>query len=137
MTRALLIAKVHVAKKQLGLDDDTYRDVLRRATGRDSAADLNDVQLGNVIREFVRLGWKGGADLRTGRTPAGRLIRVLWREASREKSEASLRSMIRRVLGLADDVIPDPDMLTVADATKVVEALKAMKRQAAKRGADQ
>ena len=137
MSRTAAIAKVHVAKKQLGLDDEAYRAVLRRVTGRDSAAELSEVQLGSVIREFVRLGWKGGVDLRTGRTPAGRLIRALWRNASREKSEASLRSMIRRVLGLSQDVIPDPDMLTVADASKVIEALKAMKRQAVKRGADQ
>ncbi|MFE0757206.1 phage protein GemA/Gp16 family protein [Inquilinus sp. NPDC058860] len=129
MSRASAIAKVHVAKKQLGLDDETYRAVLRRVTGRDSAADLNEVQLGNVIREFVRLGWTGGADLRTGRTSTGRLIRALWRDASREKSEASLRSMIRRVLGLAEDVIPEPDMLAVADASKVIEALKVMRRR--------
>ncbi|WP_342239680.1 regulatory protein GemA [Inquilinus sp. OTU3971] len=131
MSRASAIAKVHVAKKQLGLDDEAYRAMLRRVTGRDSAADLNAVQLGNVIREFVRLGWTGGADLRTGRTSTGRLIRALWHDASREKSEASLRSMIRRVLGLAEDVIPEPDMLSVADASKVVEALKGMKRRKA------
>lgn len=129
MSRASAIAKVHVAKKQLGLDDETYRAVLRRVSGRDSAAELNEVQLGNVIREFVRLGWTGGADLRTGRTSTGRLIRALWRDASREKSEASLRSMIRRILTLAEDVIPDPDMLNVADASKVIEALKSMKRR--------
>lgn len=129
MSRASAIAKVHVAKKQLGLDDGTYRAVLHRVTGRDSAADLNEVQLGNVIREFVRLGWTGGADLRTGRTSTGRLIRALWRDASRERSEASLRSMIRRVLGLAEDVIPEPDMLSVADASKMIEALKSMKRR--------
>lgn len=129
MSRTSAIAKVHVAKKQLGLDDETYRAVLRRVTGRDSAADLNEVQLGKVIREFVRLGWTGGDDLRTGRTSTGRLIRALWRDASREKSETSLRSMIRRVLGLAEDVIPEPDMLSVADASKVIEALKKMKRR--------
>ncbi len=39
VSRASAIAKVHVAKKQLGLDDEAYRAVLRRVTGRDSAAD--------------------------------------------------------------------------------------------------
>jgi len=132
VSRAGAIAKIHVAKKQLGLDDATYRAVLHRVTGQDSAARLNDVQLGNVIREFVRLGWKdGGSELRFGRTPTGRLIRILWRDVSREKSETALRSMIRRILGLADVVIPEPDILSVADASKVVEALKAMKRRRA------
>ncbi|WP_186002631.1 regulatory protein GemA [Mycobacterium sp. KBS0706] len=132
MSRTGAIAKIHVAKKQLGLDDATYRAVLHRVTGQDSAARLNDVQLGNVIREFVRLGWKdGGAELRFGRTPTGRLIRILWRDVAREKSETALRSMIRRILGLAEEVIPEPDMLSVADASKVVEALKAMQRRRA------
>jgi CBS-domain-containing membrane protein len=127
--RNAMLAKVHVAKKQLGLDEDTYRDVLRRMVDRDSAAGLNEVQLDRVIHEFKRLGWRPSADMRAGRSKVGRLIRALWKEASREKSEVSLRSMIRRVLHLTEDVIPDPDMLTVADASKVTEAIKAMKRR--------
>jgi hypothetical protein len=129
VTRAAAIAKVHVARKQLGLDDESYRAILRRVTGKESAAFLSDFQLGIVIREFVRLGWNGSSDMRTGRTPTGRLIRALWRDTSREKSEMSLRSLIRRVLGLPDDLIPEPDMLSVADASKVIAAVKAMKKR--------
>ncbi len=33
-----LIAKIHVAKAQLNLDDEQYRDIVRRITGKDSAA---------------------------------------------------------------------------------------------------
>lgn len=31
-----LIAKIHIAKKDLAMDDATYRDVLVRVTGKDS-----------------------------------------------------------------------------------------------------
>lgn len=52
-----MLAKVHIAKKELGLDDGTYRDVLRRVTGKTSAADLSKEKLEAVLAEFVRLGW--------------------------------------------------------------------------------
>ncbi|MGK9234798.1 regulatory protein GemA [Inquilinus limosus] len=131
MSRRDLLAQIHVAKKQLGLDEGTYLAVLQRVAGCDSAAGLSDGQLILVIKEFKARGWKPTCKLRFGRTPTGKLIRVLWKGASREKSETSLRSMIRHVLGIAEDVIPDPDMLTVNDATKVIEALKGMKRSKA------
>ncbi|WP_052119952.1 regulatory protein GemA [Inquilinus limosus] len=134
MSRRELLAQIHIAKKQLGLDDGTYRTVLERVAGRASAAELSDGQLVQVIKDFKARGWKPTSKLRFGRTPTGKLIRVLWKAASREKSETSLRSMIRHVLGLADDVIPDPDMLTVNDATRVIEAIKGVQRQKAKRG---
>lgn len=35
------LAAIHVAKTQLGLDDDTYRAVLETLTGKRSAADLD------------------------------------------------------------------------------------------------
>lgn len=36
------IALLHVAKKQLALDDDSYRTILARYGGCDSAADLTN-----------------------------------------------------------------------------------------------
>lgn len=134
MSRRDLLAQIHIAKKELGLDDDTYRAVLARVAGRDSAAKLSDGQLTLVIKDLKARGWKPTSKLRMGRTATGKLIRVLWKAASREKSEESLRAMIRRVLGLADTVIPDPDMLASTDATKVVEAIKGMRKSAIRKG---
>lgn len=51
------LAKIHIAKSQLGLDDETYRAVLARIAGVRSAKDLSPRQIGAVIAEFVRLGW--------------------------------------------------------------------------------
>lgn len=34
------LAKIHIAKKQLGLDDDTYRAMLKQVAGVISAKDL-------------------------------------------------------------------------------------------------
>lgn len=51
------LAKIHIAKAQLGLDDDTYRAILARVAGVRSAKDLLPRQIGAVIAEFERLGW--------------------------------------------------------------------------------
>lgn len=56
MTRDLL-AKIHIGKKQLGLDDDTYRDLLERVTGKRSAGQCTERQLVDVVEEMVRLGF--------------------------------------------------------------------------------
>ncbi|HWH86334.1 MAG TPA: regulatory protein GemA [Pseudomonas sp.] len=56
--RNINLAKIHVAKKQLGLDDETYRAILARLCGVKSAKDLNARQLPLVLQEFERLGWQ-------------------------------------------------------------------------------
>lgn len=51
------LAKIHIAKKQLGLDDQLYRDLLRRIANVESAAQLDQWQRVKVLNEFQRLGW--------------------------------------------------------------------------------
>ncbi len=52
------LAKVHIAKQQLGLDDASYRALLSRVAGVKSAKDLNPRQMGAVLAEFERLGFQ-------------------------------------------------------------------------------
>ena len=52
------LAKVHIAKQQLGMDDDSYRALLARVAGVKSAKDLNPRQMGAVLAELERLGFK-------------------------------------------------------------------------------
>lgn len=62
------LAKIHIAKAQLGLDDETYRALLARVAGVRSAKDLSPRQVGAVLREFERLGFQAkAAGKRTGR----------------------------------------------------------------------
>jgi hypothetical protein len=51
------LAVLHVAKKQLGLDDETYRDVLAAHGGVSSSADLDDAGFLNVVRHFESCGF--------------------------------------------------------------------------------
>lgn len=52
-----LIASVHMARADMGLDEETYRGLLSSVTGRDSAARCSLPQLKAVLAEFRARGW--------------------------------------------------------------------------------
>lgn len=54
--RSRKLAAIHIAAGQLGLADDTYRDILERVTGKRSAADLDMREASAVLDELRRLG---------------------------------------------------------------------------------
>lgn len=57
-TKKILMAKIHIAKKDLHLDDDTYRDVLWRVTGKRSCKDMTIAQLQDVVKDMQNSGFK-------------------------------------------------------------------------------
>jgi len=56
LTRRKDLARIHLSKKELGLDDDTYRALLQGLTKKTSAADLNAKERWEVLQEMARLG---------------------------------------------------------------------------------
>lgn len=56
-SRNVMIAKIHLAKNQLGLDEDTYRSIISQTVGKDSAAKCTDKQLIKVIEAIKAKGW--------------------------------------------------------------------------------
>lgn len=56
--RNSLLAKIHIAKKQLVLDDAIYRDMLWRLTGKRSCKQMSIKELSSVLRDCERLGFK-------------------------------------------------------------------------------
>lgn len=82
--RNKLIAVIHVAKKQLGLTEDIYRDILFATTEKESLKDMNIDDLNKVIKAFEDQGFKKKSNSkRTGsvrRTKSRhvKLIRALW-----------------------------------------------------------
>jgi phage gp16-like protein len=57
MKRAL-VAKIHIAKKQLGLDDDVYRSVLSHVTNKTSCSSMTVPELEKVLTHFKNKGFK-------------------------------------------------------------------------------
>lgn len=52
------LAKIHIAKKALGMDDDTYRAVLRKVGGVDSSKSLTPMGRADVIKYMTDNGWE-------------------------------------------------------------------------------
>lgn len=52
------LSKIHIAKKQLGLDDETYREMLWNVAGVRSAADLDDRGRQKVLRHMESCGFQ-------------------------------------------------------------------------------
>ncbi len=139
--RRAMLAKVHLAKKQLALTDDSYRDVLRRVTGRGSASELTASQLDQVLADFRRLGWspKPGKPA-PGRSskPQVRMIFGVWNdlcalgEIDAEDPRTALRAFVRRQTVSAEhpDGVAAPEFLDAVAATRVLEGLKAWLRRA-------
>lgn len=50
------LARIHSAKKQLGLDDETYRELLHGLTGKYSAGDMTRRERWTILQEMRRLG---------------------------------------------------------------------------------
>lgn len=52
-----LLSKIHVAKNQLAMDDDSYRMMLQRLTGKTSSKDITEREAGRVMAEFRAKGF--------------------------------------------------------------------------------
>ena len=50
--RHKLLARIHIAKKALGLDDADYRHALREGWGSSSSAELDDAALAEAVSAF-------------------------------------------------------------------------------------
>jgi hypothetical protein len=124
-----LVAKVHIAKKELGLDDDVYQDVLQKVTGLASTRDMSDRQLEATLAEFKRLGWvpKTAKGKRPSAKPQIRFIWSLWAEMCRlgipkDPTRAGLRAFVLR-----NTHVSDPEWLNPTQASAILTGLKAWK----------
>jgi hypothetical protein len=132
------IARIHILAQQLGLDDETYRAMLRAVTGRRSCKELTHWQASEVIRHLERCGAKPRRQ-----APRPRKYEDLGEDRPRMASPAQLR-MIEAIWG--EIALGDPtrtlrrflfNKWTVSDlrfledwqASEVIEAIKAMRRR--------
>lgn len=124
---ASALATIHTGKKALGLDEDTYRAMLERITGKTSARDLSESERRRVIEEMRRQGFKGAS--KGARKPLedrfAKKLQALWIAGYnlgliRERDDKALLAFVKRQTGI-DHVrfLHDAD-----DAAKAIEALK-------------
>ena len=132
-----LLAKIHIAKKELGLDEETYREVLNSECGVRSAKFLSNEQAFKVIRRFKDSGWLSKSkakkyddqkgDIYSATPGQKRKIEVMWHDLYRGNEETKhLRQFLFNHFKVSDIRFLDKDK-----AYDVIEALKAMQRRRA------
>lgn len=120
---ANLIKAIHTGKKALGWDDETYRAVLARVTGKHSARDCSEAELERVVRYMRERGFT--STTKHGRKPRVSVgkkavlgkIEALLAEAKRPWSYAV--SMGKRMFGKEQ-----LEWLTIEQLTAVMNALQ-------------
>lgn len=65
VARRALLAKVHIARKQLGLKEGEYRSILGARFGVESSGELDVRALQALVAYFESLGWKPGRGPKT------------------------------------------------------------------------
>ena len=121
-----LLAKVHIAKAQLGLDDEQYRDIVRRVTGKESASQCRYSQLVDLINEFKMLGWKTKAKKAFRKAPSDpvKKIYALWGKlqklgAVQSTDKTALDAFVKKYTGI-DSV----QWIAPEQQSRIIEILK-------------
>ena len=125
------IAKIHIARSQLGMGEDAYRDMLERVTGARTAGGLTMPQIEAVLKEMRRLGFRPAPARRPMSAKAQiRMIHAVWKDLQpylQDGSESALRAFVQRQTRSPKHPsgISAPEFLGPVEANKVLEGLKA------------
>lgn len=136
------LARIHIAKKDLHLDDDIYRHIIREIGGAESgsSSDLSFQGRVKVIQHFISKGWKprSGRSRNAVKSPGMassgqiRYIRYLWirladNNVVERREEAGLRAWIKSATSHIDPEkvgYAAPEFLPKEVAREVTEQLK-------------
>lgn len=121
-----LIKAIHLGKRKLALDEETYRQMLRDLTGLDSCSQMTAHELKTVLFHMRQAGFSAQP---RRLSPQERKIRALWlllHEAGQvqDKSLRAQKGYIRRMIRM------DPRQASGSELGKVIESLKAWCRRA-------
>ena len=124
------IAAINIAKKQLGLDDDTYRAKLVNITGESSLRKMTEQQLNSVVEVFRNEGFQHRPKATGGRRalsgPYVAKMRALWIAAynlgvAANREDAAMLAFIQRQAKVEDTRF----LFKIKDARAAIEGLKA------------
>ncbi|HGT2586624.1 TPA: gp16 family protein [Klebsiella pneumoniae] len=137
MSRANLIQLIHVARREAGLDDETYQAKLLAATGKNSCRDMSLPELETALRTFRDSGFKRKNKRSSERQRSAIVgkIRAVWGEMHAAGliqcgSEAALNQYVVRMTTRQNGAgISRADWLTDALSGPVLESLKQWHRR--------
>ncbi len=124
MANVKQIQAIHVLKRKLNLDEETYRQMLTNY-GATSSKHLSERKAKDLISKLNVIAKAISPDYRRGRATDRQIfkIKAMWQERARNKSMKSLDKFIKHTTGI-DHI----EWLTVPDATKVINGLKKIKK---------
>lgn len=136
MTKQRLIQLIHIARNDLHMDEDTYRQMLQGLTGKASTKGMDVTQLNRVMESMKNKGFciKPAGKARSGLSldthPQSKKIRALWLEMAsagivRDSSEQALALWVKRETGVSA-----LRWLGSDQASSVIEKLKKWQRRA-------
>lgn len=139
MNKQRLIQLIHIARSDLRMDEDTYRQMLQGLTGKASTKGMDTIQLNRVLESMKKKGFrikpagKVKSSLPLDNHPQSKKIRALWLEMSaagivRDSSEQALALWVKRETGISA-----LRWLSSEQASSVIEKLKKWQRRAAGR----
>ncbi|VWX62542.1 gp16 family protein [Sphingorhabdus sp. 109] len=130
--RNSMIGKIHVARKQLNMVEDDYRQLLLDTTGEISLTKCGDAQLVKMVDALKAKGFQALPTKRkTADHPVARKARALWislyhLNAIENPSDQALEAFARRQLRAAQ--------LQWADQTQGYKLIEALKQMAERHG---
>jgi phage gp16-like protein len=123
------LAQIHIARAQLGIDEDTYRAILWTVARVTSAKDLDWTGRKTLLEHFKAKGWKPAAPKSAKAAKPGPkcqdgLVRALWTDLHaagkvRDPSDAALGSWLAR-----NKWPQRAEWLSQQQITQAIEALK-------------
>lgn len=124
------LAQIHIARAQLGIDDDTYRAILWTVARVKSSKDLDWTGRKKLLEHFRARGWKPAPPKRAkAATPISDgqegMVRALWTELHeagkvRDPSDAALGSWLKRNRW--------PERVEWLDGRQMTQAIEALKK---------
>jgi hypothetical protein len=132
-------ALIHIAKDNLHLDEESYRQILKGVAGVESSTRLSREGFERVMKRFQEMGFKGLLPDPYQPTPKGRLI-PSGSPQGFESITSSQQDFISYLLekiewdnghhhAFCQRIIKKPDPLTKRDGQKIIIGLMAILRQ--------
>ena len=129
-SRNALIAKIHIGKNHLALNECSYRALLFGATGKESCADMDIGELEQVLSAMKNVGFKpkpkskSKTSVATATGDQARKIRALWIMLYHlgqiaDSSEEALAGFVKR-----QTQVESLNWLTPIQADQVIKALR-------------
>lgn len=135
---------INIAKGQLKMAEDDYRAMLVRVTGKASLRAMSERQRIDVLDAMKAMGFRiqSGGKKVPGEVPGFvKKLYATWYSCHRlgvieDRSNTALRAFCKRQLARdSANVVIDPDLLTYAQASIVIETLKKMEARGKKAAA--